>query len=242
LISHLETDNLEQGYYIQAGTVLKRRDSSREGQSLLLFLRDIGPRWVYAPASSAKNRFGGATEPLVWGTFNLYQSPGRLYFQGAEIKEDFLSLRSSPSLLMAALGFYKTINKVLMPGHESNNLLNVLWSSLLLLKEKCPSDIVEFRFKWKLLKSAGTAPSLGHCVSCGSVLKGPGIWCRDGLLCSDCSSGSAGTGVSYHDLRLLQTAAMLEHYKFIEWSKMQKSTDIYIEQLKILITFFADFN
>jgi DNA repair protein RecO (recombination protein O) len=244
LIAPYETDNLEQGYYTQAGTVLQRRDSSKEGQSLLLFLRDMGPRWVYAPAASAKSRFGGMTEPLVWGTFNLYQSPGRLYFQGAEIREDFLSLRSSPKLLMTALRFYKRTAKVLLVGHESNSALNILWSSLLLLKENCPSEIVELRFTWKLLKTVGLAPSLVNCVNCGSVLNESSFWSSDGLLCSNCCSGTGKMKVSYAVLRMLQAAVLLDHNKFIKWSNTQQSMkmDIYNDQLKMLMTFFADFN
>ncbi len=242
MISPFETDKLAQGYYTQTGTVLQRRDSSREGLSLLLFLRDMGPRWVNAPAASSKNRFGGATEPLVWGTFDLYQSPNKLYLQGAEIKEDFLALRSSPGQLMTALRFYKRLSKVLLVGHESNQILTILWGAMLLLKEKCPVEIVDFRFTWKLLKAVGLAPSLQHCVNCGSHLQEKTLWCSDGLLCAQCSADNRNKQISSEELRSLQASALLDQEKFIEWSHAQKSVEIYNEQLKILITFFTDFN
>ena len=102
---------LPQGYYTKTGTVLLRRDSSREGQSLLLFMREFGPRWVSAPSATGKNRFGGSTEPMTWGEFSLYQSPSKLYLQGTEVKEDFLTLRSSPPAVLAALRLYKLTAK-----------------------------------------------------------------------------------------------------------------------------------
>ena len=109
MIPYLENEKLPQGYYTQSGTVLRRKESVKGGQTLLIFLRGLGPRWVSAP--SGKNRFGGAVEPLVWGTFNLYQSPSMLYLQGAEVKEDFISLRSSGSSLMTALRIYSRRQK-----------------------------------------------------------------------------------------------------------------------------------
>ena len=239
MISSFETDKLPQGYYKQVGTVLQRRDSSGEGQSLLLFLRDMGPMWVSAPASKTKCRFGGATEPLVWAEFDLYQSPARLYLRGAEVKEDFLSLRSSADKLKSALKLYKRLSKTLMVGHESNNTLTLLWSSMLLLKENCPVVMVEYRFTWRLLKEAGLAPSLQYCVECGSKLDDGAGWTNDGLICRACS-GPDKKDLDADSLRSLRFTALLNHEKFIEWSGSQKKYDLYSDELKKLVTFFTD--
>lgn len=239
LISSYEREDLPQGYYSQVGTVLQRRDSSGEGQSLLLFLRDMGPVWVNAPASKTKSRFGGATEPLVWAEFSLYRSPSRLYLQGAEIREDFISLRTSSEKLMAALKLYKRLSGVLLPTHESNNILTLLWSSMVLLKENCPADIVEYRFTWRLLKETGLAPSLQYCVKCGSKLAGGASWCRDGLLCASCGAPHP-EGICGADLSFLRFAALLNHDKFIAWSKDREKSSLFTDQLKKLVTFFND--
>lgn len=241
LISAAESDRLPQGTYSQAGTVLQRRDSSGEGQSLLLFLRNMGPLWVSAPASKTKCRFGGATEPLVWAEFNLYQSPTRLYLQSADVKEDFISLRSSAEKLKTALRFYKRLAKSLMVGHECNNTLTLLWSSLVLLKENCPADIVEYRFTWRLLRESGLAPSLQYCVKCGCRLEDGASWTKDGLACITCSGGAL-RGPAAEDLRELRLAALLEHNKFIVWSASQKKSALFTDELKKLVTFFTDFD
>ena len=237
----LDTDKLPQGNYSQVGTVLQRRDSSGEGQSLLLFLRDFGPHWVSAPASKTKCRFGGAIEPLIWAEFNLYQSPTRLYLQSAEVKEDFISFRCSAGKLKAALKFYKRLSKSLLVGHESNNILTLLWSSMLLLKENCPVDIVEYRFTWKLLKETGLAPSLQYCVKCGCRLDAGATWTNDGLICFSCSE-SKKNAVTAEDLKSIRTAALLNHEKFIEWSKLEQKTALYKDELNKLVTFFTDWD
>lgn len=237
----IDTDKLPQGDYLQVGTVLQRRDSSEEGQSLLLFLRDFGPQWVSAPASKTKCRFGGAIEPLTWAEFNLYQSPTRLYLKSAEVKEDFISLRCSAGKLRAALKFYKRLSKSLLVGHESNNILTLLWSSMLLLKENCPVDIVEYRFTWKLLKESGLAPSLLSCVKCGSRLDAGALWTNDGLICLACS-GSNKNGITGENLKSIRAAALLNHEKFIEWSKSEQKTALYKDELNKLVTFFTDWD
>ncbi|NLV81493.1 MAG: DNA repair protein RecO [Synergistaceae bacterium] len=235
MISNFGTDKLEQGYYKQSGTVLQRRDSVKSGLSLLLFLRDLGPRWVFAPAGSSKNRFGGAIEPMMWGTYNIYQSPNGLYLQSAEVKEDFLILRSKSLQLYTAIQFYKTVCKVVETTHESNNILNLLWGTMLLLKENCHPKIVEFRFIWRLLNAIGLAPSLRQCVLCGSLLNNSSFWSDDGLCCSKCSTC---VSIDIELLKELQYAATLKQNDFLKWSQMDRNVEIYqdfINKLRLFL-------
>lgn len=224
MISNFGTDKLEQGYYKQSGTVLQRRDSVKGSLSLLLFLRDLGPRWVSAPSGSSKNRFGGAIEPMMWGTYNIYQSPNWLYLQSSEVKEDFLTLRSNSKQLYTAIQFYKTVSKVAVATHESNNILNLLWSTMLLLKENCNPKIVEFRFTWRLLNTMGLAPSLKQCVLCGSLINDTSFWSDDGFCCSECAKNCS---INIELLKELQYAAILKQEDFMKWSNLDRNAEIY---------------
>lgn len=242
MISGYETDKLQQGYYTYSGTVLLRRESSGSGMSLLLFLRDLGMRWASAPgASGKKSRFGGTIEPLVWAEFHLYQSVNGLYVQTAEVKEDFLFIRSDPKRLLAAMRFYKRIKQTLVAQHESNQLLTILWNVMSALNENCPIDITEFRFNWRLLKALGLAPSLQSCCECGAPLKDELNWSEDGLLCARCKGTAAPPGA----LKCLQRAAMLDQGSFITWSKKQTEyteCNFFREQSKKLVIFFSKFS
>lgn len=244
MISAYETDRLRQGYYTYGGTVLLRRESSGSGMSLLLFLRDLGMRWVSAPgAAGGKSRFGGATEPLVWAEYHLYQSSGGLYVRNAEIREDFLQIRSDPKRLLTAIRLYKRIKQILVAGHESNQILTILWNAMLSLNENCPADAVEFRFNWRLLRTLGLAPSLQSCCACGARLKDELQWSGDGLLCARCG-GQAGEGRE-EALGDLQRAAMLDQRSFVEWSKKRAEyagCGFLKEHSKKIMIFFANFS
>lgn len=238
MIPYLENEKLPQGYYTQSGTVLRRKESVKGGQTLLIFLRGLGPRWVSAP--SGKNRFGGAVEPLVWGTFNLYQSPSMLYLQGAEVKEDFISLRSSGSSLMTALRIYKQTAKILMDTHNSDSILNLLWSTMIQLSKTKMAEAVEFRFLWRLLNLLGTAPSLQNCVCCGSVINASSFWTEDGLKCTKCISKINGIypEITIEELNLLQKTALITHDTFMLWQHKPIDNIIYLKHTKKLMTFF----
>lgn len=243
MISAYETDKLPQGYYTYSGTVLLRRESSGSGMSLLLLLRDLGMRWVSAPgAAGKKSRFGGATEPLVWAEFHLYQSTGGLYLQNAEVKEDFLSVRTNAKKLLAAALFYKKTKQVLIAGHESNQILTILWNAMLSIGENCPEDIVEFRFNWRLLKALGLAPSLRSCCKCDSPLNDELNWSENGLLCAGCAGAKPQPQGA---LASLQRAALLEQRSFVVWSKKQTEYTEYKffrEQSKKIVIFFSKFS
>ncbi|MDO4952423.1 MAG: DNA repair protein RecO [Synergistaceae bacterium] len=234
-----ESELLKQGYYTASGTVLKRKEGMKNSQSLLLFLKGYGIVWVSAPSGS-KSRFAGAEEPMVWGSYELYKSPGRFYVKNAEIKEDFLSVRSSPKKLTTALRLYQLISQTIYQEHENDKALNLLWSCMLLLDSGCPAETVNFRFIWRLLKYLGLAPSLTNCVSCSAQLK-TAFAAHDGLLCEKCAA--EGCKISAGQLVELQTAAMLPQEKFAEWAKGKTGADnldieIFEECSKYLKTFF----
>lgn len=234
----MSPEKLDQGYYKQTGTVLKRRDSSREGQSLLLFMRGFGPRWVNAPGASSKNRFGGATEPLVWGEYSLYQSPSALYLKGAEVREDFLSLRRSPGPLLTALRLYRTVASESPLNCENDALLRLLWSTMVQLRDGAPHQIVEFRALWKTLANFGVAPSLEFCSQCGAKLT-EGRFTADGLLCESCARGS-GRRLQAGELAELRCAALLPHEQFINWSKLRQKINIFDTNIEKLYPYFRN--
>ena len=244
MISAYETSKLPQGYYTYGGTVLLRRDTCGSSQSLLLFMRDIGMRWVSAPgATGRKNRFGGAIEPMAWAEFHLFQSVKGLYLQSAEVREDFLAVRSSPKRLLASMRCYKRVKQTLMAEHESNQILVILWNTMLAFNENCPEQIVEYRFNWRLLKALGLAPSLQSCCECGLPLGEEPRWSSNGLLCSRCGSGTANKPV--RELLDIQRAAMLDHHRFVQWAKKQTYNDnmnFFGEYIKKLIIFFTNFS
>lgn len=206
----------------------------------MLFMRGLGPRWVSAPAAGGKNRFGGGVEPLTWAEFSLYQSPSRLYLQGLEVKEDFLSLRSSPSSLLCALRLYRLAAKEAPLDCENDMLLRILWSAMLQLKEKSPPYTVEFRFTWRLLNLMGIAPTFDLCVVCGASLAGGGVFTEEGILCKSCGAQSKLPACSSEELSLLRAAAALPHEKFILWSAGRDEKEFFLKNIRTLSPYFRN--
>ncbi|NLB82771.1 MAG: DNA repair protein RecO [Synergistaceae bacterium] len=201
------TDALPQGTVNLSGVVL-RRIAAREGDlSLYLFLRSVGPVWVSAPgAARGRVRFGGASEPLVWGNFNLYKGPRRLYLKSVDVKEDFWLLRKQPIVLRRLLEWDRLLCRYLLPGHPSDEILALFYWSSLLLASGLPPPVGEWRFLWRWLHCEGLAPSLRECAACGDPLE-DSRWTEGGLLCSKCGRTFPGGMLPGRARELLSLAA-----------------------------------
>ena len=132
--------------------------------NLTLFLKKLGVVYVSAKgAAGGKVRFGGATEPLVWGAFALYKprdDGGKLYLKSIDVADDMLSLRSRPEALFAAARWAKLLMRRLMEGHADDELLANLYWSMKLLCGNLPVEVAEWRFMWRWLKAWGLAPDV----------------------------------------------------------------------------------
>ncbi len=228
-------DQLSQGDHRAHGVVLRRREGSRSSQELLLFLKRMGAIWVSAPgADGAKTRFGGGTEPLVWGVFDFYQSPRRLYLKSVDVREDFLFLRASPRKLSVAVNWCLHLAKSIPAGHECDDLLSLLWGSLKNLALDIDPRLVDLRFAWRWGSLWGVAPSLESCCACGGNLdcteEARIVWMEDGLLCTRCSASrplaADAPSMSFAVLQEIRRAAMLPRDQFLAWTKTVPSDAI----------------
>ena len=137
--------------------------------SLTLFLKRLGIVYVSAPgAAGGKVRFGGATEPLVWGAFALYRTrdeAGKLYLKSVDVADDMLLLRSRPEALFTVARWFKLLLRHLMEAHADDGLLANLYWNMRLLCGGLPVKAAEWRFIWRWLKSWGLAPDISKCAS-----------------------------------------------------------------------------
>jgi DNA repair protein RecO (recombination protein O) len=157
------------GFESASGVVLKRRIAGEGDLNLTLFLKGLGIAYVSAKgAASGKVRFGGSTEPLVWGSFALYRprgEAGRLYLKSVDVADDMLALRSRPETLFAAARWSKLLTRHLMEGHADDGLLANLYWNMRLMCGGLPVEAVEWRFIMRWLKSWGLAPEVSKCAT-----------------------------------------------------------------------------
>jgi len=154
------------GFESASGVVLRRRIEGEGDLKLTLFLKGLGIVYVSAKgAAGGKVRFGGATEPLVWGKFALYRSRdegGQLYLKSVDVADDMLMLRNRPEALFTAARWSKLLTVHLMAGHTDDGLLANLYWSMKLLCGSLPVEALEWRFMWRWLKAWGLAPEISE--------------------------------------------------------------------------------
>ena len=157
------------GFESASGVVLNRRVTGEGDLNITLFLKKLGVVYVSAKgAASGKVRFGGATEPLIWGAFALYRprdESGRLYLKSVDVADDMLALRSRPEAIFVAARWSKLLMRRLMEGHAADDLLANLYWSMKLLCGNLPVEVAEWRFMWRWLKAWGLAPDIFECAS-----------------------------------------------------------------------------
>lgn len=149
------------GLHSASGVVLKRSISAEGDLVADLFLKEFGRTSAVAKgAGRGSVRFGGATEPLIWGTFNLYKGKGRFIINSIDIKHDCLRLRSSEARLISAIKWVKLLIKYVEERRPDDKVLSCFYWSLILLEEGVPVQAAEFRFIWRWLNIWGIAPEL----------------------------------------------------------------------------------
>ncbi len=178
-----------QGYGRATGVVLRRKETPTGDRLVYLALREIGPVWVSVPGGAKGSvRFGGATEPFVWGIFHLYRSPRRIHLRDVDVKEHFWDLRSRPAWLRRGLAWDALLTRFLLPGHPCDEVLPPFFWALSFLRSGVPEEVAEWRFLWKWLRAWGRAPDLECCARCGASLdQGGEISEEEGLRCAACS-------------------------------------------------------
>ncbi|MGI6253042.1 MAG: DNA repair protein RecO [Synergistaceae bacterium] len=185
-------DSLPQGFTRHSGVVLRREVSSEGNVSLYLLLKGTGPLWVSAPgAGKGRIRFGGGTEPLTWGVFNLYKGARKFYLKSVDVREDFWSLRSSAEGLRTLLEWDRLLCRHLAPGLACDDLVPIFYWCSALIRDGADRGAAEWRFLRRWLEAWGLAPSLDRCLSCGIALE-DAFWSAEGLQCSKCAGSSRG--------------------------------------------------
>ena len=151
----------QQGYHSAVGAILRRKITAEGDIVLDLFLKELGRLPVYIRGGGRGSiRFGGATEPLVWGEFELYKSGkgGRLILRSIEVKYDALKLRNSREVILTALSWLKLLLMYLEEGRADDKVLSSFFWGLKLLEDGVPVEIADWRFVWRWLNIWGLAP------------------------------------------------------------------------------------
>ncbi len=225
--------DLPQGDYVYKGTILKQ---NRDSEALLVFLMDIGKTWIFVQGKG-RNRFLGATEPMIWGEFNTYKNSHGLFLKNVNIKNDFLSLRQSATSLFLATKIYGVVADKLPFELKNNSLLRSLYDTLVLIDEGASGEATNFRFIAKFLSSYGIMPSFHVCTDCGSAIHDVAHLSSRGIFCGKCAS-PGDLHLELNDLIDVHKALCLDHNDFVSWCKSANYTNKLGKCSKILENYF----
>ena len=208
---------MRQGFYKLTGVVLKRYETNEGDIRLYNLFRDFGPQWILAPgAARGRRRFGGATEPLIWGHFGCYKSPKQLYLRDIEVKEDHWKIRSNPDKLEKAMVWTNLLTKYLLPLQPCNEVMAIFYDSLCLLERDIDESMIEWRFLYRWMKRWGLAPELIRCASCGKEVT-TAYWDGDVVFCEECRSNKDELIIPKEELREMVFAFALPRESLVRW-------------------------
>lgn len=212
----MDSNLYKQGFYSSSGTVLQRKISHKGDMYLDLFLRDFGRVWATAYGSAkGKVRFGGGTEPLTWGRYQLYRGTDRFSLKSVEVVDDMWPLRKNSNSLRISARMIRLVRHHLPPDQPDDKLLAILYWNTVLIARGCPPEIAEWRFMWRWLDSWGLAPSLRYCTACGAELD-EALWDENGLFCPRCSIDRNGLRLKKRDLLFLLKMSISSFQELLE--------------------------
>ena len=157
-----------------SGIVLARAQTGESSIKLTLFLKKRGIIYALAPrAEGGRTRFGGGTEPFIWGVFSF--KPGKSggnYLSEIEIKDDMIGLRRRSEAMFSAVKWSRLLIQNLIPENPDDELLaNLYWNMKLLCDNKIPVEVSDWRFVWRWLRIWGIAPEDNHNFNKSLLLK-----------------------------------------------------------------------
>lgn len=223
MVFDLTSGAQRQGTIRAKGVVLRRLETTTGDRNIYFFLEKYGPTWIYVPGGGrGKFRFGGATEPLVWGTVDIYRtSNNRCYLKNLDVKEDFWTLRKIPDRLKFAMEWAKLLAQVLLPQEKNDEVLGLFYWSMKLLEDfEIPPELVEWRFLSRWLKLWGIAPETRMCSECRRQESKWWLLTSEGIFCDECKrEQKGGVKVDSFFLSVLNKSSFLKRPDFVEWSK-----------------------
>lgn len=151
------------------GIILRTVDYG-EGNKIITVLTQAGKVGLMARgAKKVRSRLSAVTQLLTYGEFVFFkQSGGMGTLNHADIIEPYHRLREDIYLSAYASYLVEMVDRMLPEGEESQFLFEQLKSALKAMEEGRDSQIVVHIFEMTMLASAGYAPVLDVCVSCGT--------------------------------------------------------------------------
>ncbi|AJY76330.1 DNA repair protein RecO [Paenibacillus beijingensis] len=221
------------------GIVIRSTDYG-EGNKILTLLTDkAGKVGIIARgAKKARSRHSSIAQPFTYGEFVFFRSSGLGTLNAGEIIESFHRLREDLDLAAYASYAAELCDRALQDDEAGEFIFQQLKACFMGLAEGKDPEVTVNLFEMKILETAGYAPELDVCVSCGNEEGPVRISVQaGGTLCRRCWSRDASAlPVSDGALKLLRLFRRLDMRRL---GSIQVSVETK-KQLKAVLRSFFD--
>lgn len=170
------------------GIVIRTNDYGETNKVVTLFTRELGKIGAMARgAKKPKSRLSSVSQLFTYGQFLIQKGTGLGTLQQGEMISSFRLLRED-IVATAHAAYIVELTDKLTEDHKPNPyLFELLYQTLYFMNEGIDLDVLTFIYEIKMLKVAGIAPQIDHCISCGEAEQVVAFSIKEGgLLCSKC--------------------------------------------------------
>ncbi|MGM0409494.1 MAG: DNA repair protein RecO [Bacillota bacterium] len=178
------------------GIVLKHFDLGEADKIITFYTKDNGKvRAVAKGARKAKSRISGLVLPFSYNQITIYKGRSLAKINHIENKYSFSELRED-LLKMAYSSYIAEVSvKTGQEDHQNKHLFSLILKTFYDIKNTKNDDVekldlINIKFKAKLLKILGFKPELLKCVKCNKKISSSSenlFSIKDGgLICTDC--------------------------------------------------------
>ncbi len=159
------------GFLKTKGIVIKEVSTGEADKVLTIFSRNKGRISALAKGGRRpRSKLSAASQMLCYGEYMLYSGKEMYSVNSCDVIEPFYEIRNDMEKLTYAAHFTDIVLEIIQEDQPSSKLLKLLLNTLYMLSKtgKQP-ELLSRIFELRALASAGYAPHVNACMSCGSA-------------------------------------------------------------------------
>ena len=192
---HADWRLVDLGTFKDVGIVIAERPSGESGKTVIVLTKDNGKLFLTARgAKNPKSKLTAGTQQFAFCEFVIFEGNGFMSVSQVEVRESFYNLSTDLERLCIANYFAEVIERSVMPGMPTEDILRLLLKALRVLNNvgmKPRAVLVVFRLKYMQL--AGFEPETGSCSICGTEMGVQELFfSKNGVCCRNCLQSAGG--------------------------------------------------
>ncbi|MFD1030752.1 DNA repair protein RecO [Metaplanococcus flavidus] len=152
------------------GIVIRTMPYGENNKIVTLFTREAGKITCMARgAKKPTSRLAAITQPFTHGTYSIYKGKGMGTLSAGDQLESLRHIRED--LMSTAYASYVTelVDRLTEQDEPQPGIYEMLYQALHAIEEGYDPEAITLFVEWKMLQTAGLAPTLHECANCGAT-------------------------------------------------------------------------